>query len=220
MYYILIMFQKCNDIPILYENISFSYDQKPLINCFSYKLEKGKHTCICGKIGRGKSSLLKLACGLISPLSGKIEIFGNDISNSDFEFRSKIGYVFQDPKLQIIHPLLLEDVAFTPRNLMNSISESNVLALKALQKLDLLQYENKNLSELSGGEMQMIAFAGAITHEPEILLLDEPTSMLDDKNKETICSYLKNATLSGISILSVSHDKDFLKIVDEIIDLS
>lgn len=160
--------------------------------------------------GSGKTTLFHIIMGLLKPDAGAIEIFGKSMkSEKDFEgIRPRIGLLFQDADDQLFSPTVLEDVAFGPLNLGKTKEEAIEISLKTLRFLGLENFEDRITFKLSGGEKRLVSLATVLAMEPEILLLDEPTTGLDMKTRSTLMSILQNLDMSYILI---SHEFDFLE---------
>lgn len=203
-------------MPLIFDNVTFAFDEREVISSLSFELNPGEHLCLTGANGIGKSTALKLADGLLLPASGKVLAFGIDTATEDkFAFRKYISFVMQNPQNQIVHSRVIDDVEFGPKNLGLDIN----LATEALETLGASELANKLTFELSGGEAQLVALAGAIATKPKLLLLDEPTSMLDAAHKKILIDYLKKAQDAGVSVLSVTHDVEFLSIANRKLEL-
>jgi cobalt/nickel transport system ATP-binding protein len=162
-----------------------------------------------GPNGCGKTTLVHLIMGLLKPSAGRIEIFKKPVvTEKDFrKVRGKIGLLFQDADDQLFSPTVLEDVAFGPLNLGKSQDEAMDIARNTLKFLGLEGFEDRITYKLSGGEKKLVSLATILAMEPEVLLLDEPISGLDDKTKAT----LKNVLLDlDLSYILISHEIDFL----------
>jgi len=199
-----------SDLLINLEVVNFSFPSgKPVIQAVSFKLYKGEKIGLIGPNGSGKTSLFHLIMGLLKPQSGKIEIFGKEMkTEKDFkEVRQKIGLLFQDPDDQLFSPTVLEDVAFGPLNLGKSIPEAKAIAIKTLDSLGLSGFENRVTYKLSGGEKRLVSFATVLAMEPDVLLLDEPTTGLDFETTSKMVEILKQLDLAYVFI---SHNMDFI----------
>ncbi|MBU4185890.1 MAG: energy-coupling factor ABC transporter ATP-binding protein [Proteobacteria bacterium] len=198
-------------------DISFSYNGGPtVLNGLNLKFSKNEKIGLMGPNGCGKTTLFHIIMGLLKPLSGKIEIFGKTAKEEkDFiDVRRKIGLLFQDADDQLFSPTVLEDVAFGPLNLGKSKDEAIDIARKTLDFLGLSGFEDRFTYKLSGGEKRLVSLATVLAMEPEILLLDEPTTGLDEKTKTKIKKALSELDLSYILI---SHEFDLLsEITDSI----
>jgi len=206
-----------NNLIINLTDISFSYPGSPnVLDNLNLKFSRNEKTGLMGPNGSGKTTLFHIIMGLLKPVSGKIEIFGKTAKKEkDFiSVRRKIGLLFQDADDQLFSPTVLEDVAFGPLNLGKSRDEAIDIARKTLDFLGLEGFEDRVTYKLSGGEKKLVSLATVLAMEPEILLLDEPTTGLDDKTKTNI-----KKTLSGLdlSYILISHEFDLLsEITDSI----
>ena len=197
--------------PILrLENISFSYPGRDrVLNNLSLEINKGDRIGLVGPNGSGKTTLFHIIMGLLSASSGTIEFFGKPVkTQKDFrEVYKKVGLLFQDADDQLFSPTVLEDVAFGPLNLGKSKSEARHIAQYTLDRLGIAHFKNRVTHKLSGGEKRLVALATVLAMEPELLLLDEPSTGLDEKTKATLVEVLNRLELSYILI---SHESDFM----------
>ncbi|MDD4650203.1 MAG: ABC transporter ATP-binding protein, partial [Desulfoplanes sp.] len=140
---------------------------------------------------------------------GSIEILGKRVRNEqDFvRARREIGFLFQNADDQLFCPTVLEDVAFGPLNLGYTPEEAQSIALSTLERLGLKGFENRITHKLSGGEKKLVSLATILSMSPKILLLDEPTTGLDESTRERIIGVLHDL---DVSMIVVSHEKDFL----------
>lgn len=162
---------------------------------------------IVGANGSGKSTLARLLNGLVLPDEGRVSIDGLDTRADTKAVRRKVGFVFQNPDNQIVYPMVLEDVAFGLARLGLSRAETTARAKAALARLGLSHLADASAHLLSGGEKQLLALAGVLAAEPEILVMDEPTTLLDLRNTRRIARIL--AALPQRLVL-VTHDLDLL----------
>ena len=148
--------------------------------------------------------------GLLKPIRGRIVLFGQPAEKeADFAAaRRRIGLLFQDADDQLFSPTVLEDVAFGPLNLGKSRDEAIALAQQTLARLGLSGFENRVTFRLSGGEKRLVSLATVLAMEPEVLLLDEPTTGLDDRTRETLAGLINDLDLAYILI---SHNTHFLE---------
>ncbi len=199
-----------NELIINLEDIAFSYPGgAPVLDMLNFKLHRSNRIGLMGPNGSGKTTLVHLIMGLLKPSAGRIEIFKKPaVTEKDFrKVRGKIGLLFQDADDQLFSPTVLEDVAFGPLNLGKSQDEAMDIARNTLKFLGLEGFEDRITYKLSGGEKKLVSLATILAMEPEVLLLDEPISGLDDKTKAT----LKNVLLDlDLSYILISHEIDFL----------
>ena len=192
------------------ENLTFKYSQEHIvINNLNFKLLKNQKIGLIGPNGSGKTTLLYLIMGLLKPKFGKIKFWQEHVHmEKDFEkVRKKIGLLFQDPNDQLFNLTVLEDVAFGPLNLGKTPKQAIQIAKMILSKLGLDNFENKITYKLSNGEKKLVALATILAMEPEVLLLDEPSTGLDENTKEKIVSVLRELNLTYII---VSHENDLI----------
>ncbi len=190
--------------------ISFGYPGgKPVLEGLGLTLERGDKIGLVAPNGSGKTTLFHIIMGLLKPTSGTMKIFGREVvSENDFyEVRKRIGFLFQDADDQLFSPTVLEDVAFGPLNLGKSMDEAVEISRRTLSYLGLSGFENRITFKLSGGEKKLVSLATVLAMEPEVLLLDEPSTGLDEKTKESLVEILKGLDLSYILI---SHEPQFL----------
>ena len=206
-----------NNLIINLTDISFSYNNSPnILEGLNLHFSRNEKIGLMGPNGSGKTTLFHIIMGLLKPVSGKIEIFGKTAKEEkDFiDVRRRIGLLFQDADDQLFSPTVLEDITFGPLNLGKSRDEAVDIARKTLDFLDLAKFEDKFTYKLSGGEKRLVSLATVLAIEPEILLLDEPTTGLDEKTKTMIKKTLSELDLSYILI---SHEFDLLsEITDSI----
>jgi cobalt/nickel transport system ATP-binding protein len=192
------------------EDISFAYDGgRPVLDGLNFSFHKGDRMGLMGPNGSGKTTLFHVMVGLLRLSGGRMEIFGRPVKEErDYRrVRRKIGLLFQDADDQLFSPTVLEDVAFGPLNLGKSRDEAKAIAQRTLESLSLAGYEERITHKLSGGEKRLVSLATVLAMEPEVLLLDEPNSGLDEATERRLADILKNL---DISYILVSHNMDFL----------
>lgn len=189
-----------------FNNVWYSSDDKDIIKNLSFDLEKGDFMSIVGPSGGGKSTLLKLANSLISPSKGDIFFKGDSLEKLDpISLRQKVSYVFQTPHL--FGETVEDNIAF-PYNIRQlPVDKERVNVLFDLFQMDK-DYLKQDVKKLSGGEKQRIALIRQLLFEPEILLLDEVTSALDQKNKEIVETVIQDCHQKGVTIMWVTHDME------------
>ncbi|ULB11754.1 energy-coupling factor ABC transporter ATP-binding protein [Cereibacter azotoformans] len=180
----------------------------PVLRGASLTLEAGERLAVTGPNGSGKSTLLQLAVGLIRPSAGKVVAFGQERRREEefHEVRRRAGLVFQDPDDQLFCPTVAEDVAFGPLNLGRSRAEARAVVEEVLARLGIAHLRDRVTHRLSGGEKRLVTLAAVLAMDPEVLLLDEPTTGLDQANEERL-----TALLAGLpqAMVFVSHDRSF-----------
>ena len=181
----------------------------PILQGLDLALDVSDRIGLVAPNGSGKTTLFHLIMGLIPPTSGSIELFGRPMkSESDFAaVRTRIGLLFQDADDQLFSPTVLEDVAFGPLNQGKSVPEATAIARRTLDFLGLEGFEERITFKLSGGEKRMVSLATVLALEPEILLLDEPTTGLDRRTEQRLVEVLQQLDLP---LMLISHNPDFL----------
>lgn len=192
------------------ENIHFAYEAgKRVLDNLTFSLHEGEKVGLIGHNGSGKTTLLHIIMGLLKPSSGTIRVLGKRVeTKKDFlEVRRRIGLVFQNADDQLFSPTVLEDVAFGPLNLGKSPKEARMRAMETLERLNLRGFENRITHKLSGGEKKLVSLATVLVMQPLAVLLDEPTTGLDEDARIRIASLLTHLDISSVI---VSHEYDFL----------
>lgn len=194
------------------KNISFRYDDEEIFSDISFSVDKGDVLCILGPNGTGKTTLIKCLNGLHDIDSGEILINGKNIRELSFRQISKhIGYI---PQSHIpSFPFKVFDVVLMGRapylNLTDSPREEDEkIALNALKTLGIEDLKDKEYTNLSGGERQLVFLARVLCQKPDILILDEPTSHLDFGNQIKLLEIIDNLSRTGLSIIMSSHFPD------------
>ncbi len=207
------------------KNVGFQYakseERESALKQISFSVEKGEFISLVGKNGCGKSTLAKLLNGLFEPSEGTVSVSGVDTSNEDtiFEVRSKAGMVFQNPDNQMVATIVEDDVAFGPENLGVEPSEIIKRVDESLGAVGMSEYKNSTASRLSGGQKQRVAIAGVLAMKPEIMILDEATSMLDPDGREEVMSVVKKMNEGGITIINITHDMSEVALSQRVIVL-
>jgi cobalt/nickel transport system ATP-binding protein len=196
-------------MPALVElrDVHFAYEPgRPVLRGASLAIAAGDRLSLLGGNGAGKTTLLHVIVGLQRPQAGHVAAFGAPRrSEREFwEVRARVGLLFQDPDDQLFSPTVREDVAFGPLNLGRSRGEARAIAEATLARLGIGELADRATHRLSGGEKRLVALAGVLAMEPELLLLDEPTLGLDEPAQERLLGVL--AGLSQ-SLCVVSHDR-------------
>lgn len=207
------------------KGITFEYEDEEYGNVTTFSdidldIEKGSFTVIAGRNGSGKSTLAKLLNGLNRPTAGKITVFGMDTGDDEMEFeiRKKVGLVFQNPDNQLVANTVEEDVAFGPENLGLEPAESRRRVNNALEAVGMLEFIEEAPHNLSGGQKQRVAIAGILAMEPECIVLDEPTSMLDPRGRKEVMDALLSLNKDkGITIILITHFMDEAALADRLI---
>lgn len=190
------------------KDISFSYDGKaPTLSGISLDIADGEFLCILGGNGSGKSTLAKHLNALLTPDSGSVEVDGLNTSDPQlvYDVRSRVGMVFQNPDDQLVATLVENDIAFGPENLGVPTSELSQRVTDALASVGLMGFEQHETHALSGGQKQRVAIAGALAMHPEVLILDEASSMLDPRGRHGLLKVCQELNRAGMTIVMITH---------------
>ena len=208
---------------ILLEKVNFSYDKKTnVLKDVDFVVEKGEYVAVLGHNGSGKSTLAKLLNGLIVASSGNVEICGFSPAEKKnlFEIRKRVGVIFQNPDNQLVASIVEDDVAFGPENLGVKRKEIGERIDFALKSVGMENFRFSSPTRLSGGQKQRIAIAGVLSLKPEIIVLDESTSMLDPKGREEVLAVVKELNESGVTVIAITHYMEEATEADKIYVLS
>ncbi len=207
------------------KNISFSYsrDESEVVKHVSFKVREGSYVSVIGHNGSGKSTLARLIIGLLAPNDGEIYIDEELLTNKSVrKLRKKIGLVFQNPDNQFIGATVEDDIAFGLENRRVPRNEMQEIIKNYAKRVGMEDFLTKEPSRLSGGQKQRVAIAGALSLNPEILILDEATSMLDPKGKSDIRGLINEMKKANpnLTILSITHDVEEAFDSDEVLVLN
>jgi energy-coupling factor transport system ATP-binding protein len=208
-------------LAVFCEDLSFSYQgsARPALSRVSFSLLPGEYVGVVGPNGGGKSTLVRLMNGLLRPDSGRVLVSGHDPATQPFEVRRHVGMLFQNPDNGLVAPFVEDDVAFGLENLGVPRQEMRDRVAAAIRAVGLEGYERREPHTLSGGEKQRVALAGLLAVEPEILVLDEPTSMLDAAGRMEVLERLEGLRTEK-SVLHVTHHLEELVNADRILVLN
>ena len=202
-------------------NLVFSYPGSELLALegVSLELRVGEYVGVVGPNGGGKSTLLRLINGLLRTDSGNIRVGGLDPASEPYLVRRRVGMLFQNPENGLVAPFVEDDVAFGLENLGVERTEMRRRVREAIQAVGLEGYERREPHTLSGGEKQRVALAGLLALDPEVLLLDEPTSMLDAAGRAEVLDRLE-ALRGSRTVVHVTHHLDELLDADRVLVLN
>ena len=194
------------------DKVSFKYqeDSPLVIDNLSMQVEKGEFICVLGKNGSGKSTLAKLINGMLAPDSGSVTVFDMDTNDKSilYEIRKRVGVVFQNPDNQMVATIVEDDVAFGPENIGLEREEIASRIDFALNSTGMQEYRYSMGQRLSGGQKQRVAIAGVLAVRPDVLILDESTSMLDAKGRKEVMEVVKKLNKEGMTVISITHYMD------------
>lgn len=207
---------------IRFSHVYFSYEQnkdvveasKCTINDVSFTINKGEYVALIGHNGSGKSTIAKIIVGILEAFTDGNEndgvyIDGIKMTENNYQsLQKKIGMVFQNPDNQFIGSTVQDDIAFSLENVAMPYDQMKVLVEEYSKKVGMYEYLSREPSSLSGGQKQRVAIAGTLVRHPEILVLDEATSMLDPQGRNDIRTLIRNMKKENpdLTIISITHD--------------
>ena len=195
---------------IVADHVSFSYEEDgpQAVRDVSLTVQRGSFHAILGQNGSGKSTLAKLINGLYTPSEGTVTVCGMDTQDekNTWEIRRRAGMVFQNPDNQLVATVVNEDVAFGLENIGVPTEEMPGRIEKALRDVGMLEYANRAPHTLSGGQKQRVAIAGVLAMQPEAIIFDESTAMLDPQGRREVMAAVKQLNREqGITVLWITH---------------
>lgn len=211
------------------QNVSFHYEvgefeenvrPKDVIKNVSFSVKKGEFLALLGHNGSGKSTMAKQFNAMLLPSSGKIFVDGMDTCDEEkkYDIRRNVGLVLQNPDNQLVASIVEEDVAFGPENLGIPPKEIRQRVDDALKAVEMYDYRMHAPHKLSGGQKQRVAIAGIIAMQPQCIVLDEPTAMLDPRGRDEVMHTIKKLNREhGITIVLITHYMDEAVKADRVI---
>ena len=195
------------------ENINFNYqpdDASPALKDVSFSIHPGEWIAVIGHNGSGKSTLAKTINGLLLPASGTVTVGGKTLNEENvWDIRRMVGMVFQNPDNQFVGSTVEDDVAFGLENQGIPREEMVIRVKDALENVRMNAFASREPARLSGGQKQRVAIAGVVALRPDIIILDEATSMLDPEGREEVISTIRQIKEeSNLTVISITHDID------------
>lgn len=195
------------------QDVTHRFGQRVVLTDITVTLRE-RRVAIIGANGSGKSTFARLLNGLQLPTSGRVLVDGFDTRTHGREVRRKVGFGFQNPDNQIVFPLVSEDLAFGMKHLGLPAGTVERRISEVLERHDLAHLHDAQTYHLSGGEKQLVALAGVLLAEPQYVVLDEPMTLLDLRNKRKVAEAI--ASLPQTVVL-VTHDLEFLREFDRVL---
>jgi len=208
------------------KNLSFTYDdeevseKKYVIDGLDLHIEKGSFVAVLGHNGSGKSTFAKHLNGILLPSGGKVFVAGMDTQDEEntFDIRSTAGMVFQNPDNQIVAAIVEDEVAFAPENLGVPPEEIRKRVDECLKIVNMSEHAKSTPSRLSGGQKQRIAIASVLAMEPECIILDEPTAMLDPSGRREVMKTIRELNRTrGMTVVLITHYMDEAAMADRVV---
>lgn len=204
--------------------VTLRYGEDCALDDVTLEVPRGQRVCVLGANGSGKSTLASVICGLLAPDEGGVELVGERVCEGgapDLEAyrraRRGLGLVFQNPDDQIVTSVVADDVAFGPENLGLPRDEIRRRVDRELARVALTDYARADPSHMSGGQRQRVCIAGALAMEPQVLVLDEPSSLLDVRGREAIMRVMGRLAAAGATLVHVTHFMDEALEADRVI---
>ncbi len=209
------------------DKVVFAYDNdeetgNTVLKEISLSIKKGEFVALLGHNGSGKSTLAKMFNGILLPDSGDVTVCGMNTKNDEtlLDIRRKVGLVLQNPDNQLVASIVEEDVAFGPENLGIDPVEIRKRVDSALKAVDMYEYRDHAAYKLSGGQKQRVAIAGIIAMQPDCIVLDEPTAMLDPQGRQEVMdTIIKLNKEKKITIILITHYMDEAALADRLLIL-
>jgi cobalt/nickel transport system ATP-binding protein len=203
------------------EQVSYAYEGKhSALDRVDLEVLPGESLVILGANGSGKSTLLKLLDGLYFPSQGSITAFGSPLTKQALDdeavnlaFRRRVGLVFQDPDVQLFSPSVLDEVAFAPLQLGLTREETRRRVEASLKALRIEKLRDRAPHRLSGGEKRKVALASILSLQPDVWLLDEPSSGLDPRSQSWLIDFIQEQHQAGKTLVTATHDLSIVELI-------
>jgi len=210
---------------IVFDNVHYTYpaDEKESLCGVSLSIEKGSFVAVLGHNGSGKSTFAKHMNGILVPDQGRVLVEGLDTADEEhiIDVRRRVGMVFQNPDNQLVANVVEDDVAFAPENLGVEPQEIRKRVNASLRLVGMYEYRMHAPHLLSGGQKQRVAIAGVIAMQPDIIVLDEPTAMLDPQGRrEVVDTVFSLCRTRGMTVVYITHHMDECIDADRLIVMS
>ncbi|MFD1598655.1 energy-coupling factor ABC transporter ATP-binding protein [Halobellus rarus] len=203
------------------EGLIHRYGECVAVDDVSLAIDDGECVVVAGANGSGKTTLVRHFNGLLEPDEGTVAVNGRDVASDLVAARTAVGMVFQEPRDQLVAATVGADVAFGPENLGLPREEIDRRVEEALAAVNLTGREEERVDQLSGGERERVAIAGAMAMEPDHLVLDEPFTGLDNPARNSVLDRLRALSASGTSVVIVTHDlRDVLGLADRVVAMA
>ncbi|SFR33745.1 energy-coupling factor ABC transporter ATP-binding protein [Halogeometricum limi] len=203
------------------ESLVHRYGDSVAVDGVSLAIDDSEFVVLAGANGSGKTTLVRHFNGLVEPDAGEVSVNGRSVPENLVAARTAVGMVFQDPRDQFVAATVGADVAFGPENLGLPRPEIDRRVSDALDAVNMAGRDDERMDELSGGEQERVAIAGALAMRPDHLVLDEPFTGLDAPARDAVVDRLESLHGAGTSVVVVTHDvRDLLAVADRVVVLS
>lgn len=211
-------------VPVRLAHVTLRYGDSVALDDVTLEVRRGERVCVLGANGSGKSTLASVICGLLAPDEGDVELAGHAVCTGGVpdlaayrDARRQLGLVFQNPDDQIVTSVVADDVAFGPENLGVPRAQISVRVARELRRVAMEKYAHADPSRLSGGQRQRVCIAGALAMEPAVLVLDEPSSLLDVRGRAAIMRVMGRLAAAGATLVHVTHFMDEALAADRVV---
>ena len=212
------------EVPVRLDHVTLRYGDSLALDDVTLEVCRGERVCVLGANGSGKSTLASVICGLLAPDEGDVELAGHAVCTGGVpdlaayrDARRQLGLVFQNPDDQIVTSVVADDVAFGPENLGVPRAQIAVRVARELRRVAMEKYAHADPSRLSGGQRQRVCIAGALAMEPAVLVLDEPSSLLDVRGRVAIMRVMGRLAAAGATLVHVTHFMDEALAADRVV---
>ena len=211
-------------VPVRLAHVTLRYGDSVALDDVTLEVCRGERVCVLGANGSGKSTLASVICGLLAPDEGDVELAGHAVCTGGVpdlaayrDARRQLGLVFQNPDDQIETSVVADDVACGPENLGVPRAQISVRVARELRRVAMEKYAHADPSRLSGGQRQRVCIAGALAMEPAVLVLDEPSSLLDVRGRAAIMRVMGRLAAAGATLVHVTHFMDEALAADRVV---
>src|SRR5438067_3829171 len=197
--------------------VTYKYQEVTALDGLNLTVMPGERTVLLGANGSGKSTLLTMLDGLIYPAKGSIEFCGESltehglIDNVEFNFRRRVGFVFQNPDVQLFNPSVFDELAFGPLQLRWPREQIRRRLAEIMDEMAITHLKDRSPHHLSAGEKKRVALASVLILDPEVLLLDEPTAALDPKSQSQVIDFLVGWGGGAKTVVTATQDLDIIE---------
>lgn len=212
------------EVPVRLAHVTLRYGDSVALDDVTLEVCRGERVCVLGANGSGKSTLASVICGLLAPDEGDVELAGHAVCTCGVpdlaayrDARRQLGLVFQNPDDQIVTSVVADDVAFGPENLGVPRAQISARVARELRRVAMEKYAHADPSRLSGGQRQRVCIAGALAMEPAVLVLDEPSSLLDVRGRAAIMRVMGRLAAAGATLVHVTHFMDEALAADRVV---